>query len=280
MVGMVEAGTVGELLKGCRHRLSPSSRTLGMCVRAPIRVGKPVTQEEVAEAAGVSRVWFAMMENDRARRISARVLDELATVLGMSQGERAALFQLALPEVRAVSLSERTEGMLNAYQSLRQFTRRLWSATSATEALRTARDYLLREAGTIAAVTFRKTQDDAWEYIDGDGSDQFMETLDLMQQSFGNVGIDDLHCLTILRHPGQLLSQSDRDMLFPKLAGNANQILHRMNLSSSFFTMAHVQGRGGLIARLSMLYKRNERLSDLQRAQLSTIAEITSLAIL
>ena len=80
-----------------------------------MRIGKAVTQEEVAEAAGISRVWYAMMENNRAARVSARVLDELVTVLGLEPHEHAALFRLALPETRSASCSERTAGMLAAF---------------------------------------------------------------------------------------------------------------------------------------------------------------------
>jgi transcriptional regulator with XRE-family HTH domain len=75
-----EPGTVGELLKRCRQRLSSNIRSLGVCVRVPVRIGKVVTQEEVAEAAGISRVWYATMENDRAPRVSVRVLGQI-TVL-------------------------------------------------------------------------------------------------------------------------------------------------------------------------------------------------------
>ena len=90
-----EPGTVGELLKRCRQRLSSNTRSLGVCIRAPVRIGKTVTQEEVAEAASISRVWCATMENDRATRVSARVLDELASVLHMEPSERVTLFRLS-----------------------------------------------------------------------------------------------------------------------------------------------------------------------------------------
>ena len=134
-----EPGTTGELLKRCRQRLSSNTRLLGVCLRAPVRIGKTVTQEEVAEAAGISRVWYAMMENDRATRVSVRVLQELASVLHMEPSERATLFRLAIPELRSASLSERSAGMLDAFASIRRFMRRLAGVSSTLEALSAAR---------------------------------------------------------------------------------------------------------------------------------------------
>lgn len=66
----------------------------------PARVGKPVTQEEIAEAAGISREWYARMEADRSVRASSRAIARIAEALMMEPAERLALFQLALPEIR------------------------------------------------------------------------------------------------------------------------------------------------------------------------------------
>jgi transcriptional regulator with XRE-family HTH domain len=276
-----EPGTLGELLKRCRQRLSSNTRALGICVRAPVRIGKTVTQEEVAEAAGISRVWYAMMENDRATRVSARVLDELASVLHMEPSERVTLFSLALPELRSAALSERTAGMLDAFGSIRRFMRRLWSASSTIEVLNVAREFLMLEVRPAAAVTFRKTEDGEWvlELIDDDGGDRVSQALELIRECCGSAGIDDLHCMTIMTRPGELITQSDRDKLFPRLAARVKDVLASIDLSSSFFTMAHVQSDDGFIARLSALYDTRYALSDLECAQLSTIAELTSFAL-
>jgi transcriptional regulator with XRE-family HTH domain len=276
-----EPGTVGELLKRCRQRLSSNTRSLGVCVRAPVRIGKTVTQEEVAEAAGISRVWYATMENDRATRVSVRVLEELANVLQMEPSEHATLFRLALPELRSASLSERSAGMLDAFASIRRFMRRLSGVSSTLEALRAARELLMLEVRPAAAVTFRKNERGQWtlEFIDDDGGDRVARALELIRERFGSAGIDDLHCLTIMTRPGELIARSDRDKLFPKLAAQANDVLASIDLSSSFFTMAHVQGDESFIARLSALYNTHYALSDLECAQLSTIAELTSFAL-
>ncbi len=90
---------VSTLLKACRARISAECRTLGQFVRMPARVGKPVTQEEIAEAAEISREWYARMEADCPVRASSRTLARIAESLMMKPAERLALFQLALPEI-------------------------------------------------------------------------------------------------------------------------------------------------------------------------------------
>jgi len=278
---LAEPGTLGDLLKRCRQRLGPRSSSLGMCVRAPVRIGKAVTQEEVAEAAGISRVWYAMIETNRATRVSARVLDELACILRMDSTERAELFRLALPEFRLVAPSERTAGMLDAFGSLRRFMRRLWGASSHLEVLRAAREFLMLEVKPVAAITFLRTEDGQWvlESNDDDGGERVTQALELIRERCGSAGIDDLHCVTVMTRPGELITQPDRDKLFPRLAARVNDVLASINLSSSSFTMAHVQSDDGFIARLSALYDTEYALSDLECAQLSTIAYLTSLAL-
>src|SRR5271165_1344278 len=276
-----EYRNVSELVKFCRLRISRESRSLGAVERMPVRVGKPVTQEEVAEAVGISRVWYAMIEGNRPVRVSARVLDRIADVLALNQNERTILFRLAVPELRSTSLSERALGMLEAFGSLRRFTRRLWGVSSHLEVLRAAREFLMLEVKPVAAITFRRTEDGQWvsELNSDGGSERVMQALELIRERCGSSGIDDLHCMTVMTRPGELITQSDRDKLFPKLAARANDVLSSIDLSSSFFTMAHVQSNYGLIARLSALYNDQYALSDLERAQLSTIAELSSLAL-
>jgi transcriptional regulator with XRE-family HTH domain len=86
-----------------RRRLIPrESVSLGPHPRPPARYGKSVTQEEVAEAIGVSRVWYAMLESGAALRSSPQLLSRLADVLSLSNSDRKELFRLALPELFAL----------------------------------------------------------------------------------------------------------------------------------------------------------------------------------
>lgn len=63
-----------------------------------------MTQEELAEAIGVSRVWYSMLENGSAVRTSRRMLEALAGALMLDASERATLFSLAIPELRQTLL--------------------------------------------------------------------------------------------------------------------------------------------------------------------------------
>ena len=87
---------LSSLLRSCRGRIPGEVTALGSFHRHPLRVGRRVTQEEAAEAACISRQWYAMMETGRAARISTGVLARLADVLMMNAQEREALLCSAL----------------------------------------------------------------------------------------------------------------------------------------------------------------------------------------
>ncbi len=102
-----KSGELGTLLKACRLRIPPECRSLGRFARMPARVGKPVTQEEIAEAAGISREWYVRMETDRAVRASSRAIVRIAEALMMNPQERLAFLSLALPETRKCDVIQR-----------------------------------------------------------------------------------------------------------------------------------------------------------------------------
>jgi len=58
--------SIGAFLKEHRGLISRGATALGPHPRLPARHGKGVTQEEIAEAIGVSRVWYAMLESGAA----------------------------------------------------------------------------------------------------------------------------------------------------------------------------------------------------------------------
>jgi DNA-binding XRE family transcriptional regulator len=92
-------------LKQRRSGIQPTVRVLGSHQRHSSRCGRRVTQEELAEAIGVSRTWYALLECGAAIRPSARLLDRLASSLMLSPHERNRLFCLAVPEFRAAQIS-------------------------------------------------------------------------------------------------------------------------------------------------------------------------------
>jgi DNA-binding XRE family transcriptional regulator len=88
-------------LKMHRCSIPPETRALGPWERLPVRCGRRVTQEEIAEAAGVSRNWYRRLESGDPIRASSKLLDRLARVFAFTPEERTRLFLLAIPEIAA-----------------------------------------------------------------------------------------------------------------------------------------------------------------------------------
>jgi transcriptional regulator with XRE-family HTH domain len=88
-------------LKTLRKRLDPHTENLGEYRRLTYKCGRAVSQEELAEAVGVSRAWYALLESGgTAARPSVPLLNRLADALQTTPEERSALFMLAIPGLR------------------------------------------------------------------------------------------------------------------------------------------------------------------------------------
>jgi len=90
---------LGVFLKKLRQRIPPETVALGSCRRLPVRHGRRVTQEEIAEVVGVSRGWYRLLESGAGARASVRLLGRLANALVFTPEERTLLFMLAVPEM-------------------------------------------------------------------------------------------------------------------------------------------------------------------------------------
>jgi len=270
----------GALLRRFRVRLNVELRSLGPFLRLPARVGKMPTQEEIAEAAGISRVWYAILEsdreNDRRVRVSARVLARIADVLMLSPGERAELFRLALPELRSVSLSARSTAALDAFGRLRRLTRRLWVATTVAEALTVVREYAMAQLEPDLMVTRTRDGPGYWGYAGtGDShSGERVEQLDeLLRTRWGNSAVDDSLCYPILAQPGELLSRHERTA-----AADSGE-LDAVGWGDISFAIASVRSHGGFVARLLAVHHVEHSFSELERTELSVLADLASLAL-
>jgi transcriptional regulator with XRE-family HTH domain len=85
-----------------RQNVEPHAKQVGTYVRREKRVGRPFTQEEVAEALDVSRQWYAALEMGSSIRPSMALVDRVATLFALHEDERVLLFRLALREFAAV----------------------------------------------------------------------------------------------------------------------------------------------------------------------------------
>jgi transcriptional regulator with XRE-family HTH domain len=266
----------GALLKQFRLRLNAELRSLGPFLRLPIRVGKMPTQEEIAEAVGISRVWYAMLESNRRVRVSAQVLARISDALMLSSSERDELFSLALPELRSAALTDRSTALLAAFGWLRPVTRRLWAATTEAEALTIVREYAMAQLSPDLMITRTRVGAGHWAYAGtGDShSGERVEQLDeLLRNRLGQTAVDESLCYPVMGQPGELLTRYER------AAVTDGGELDAVGWSDVSFAIACVRSQGGFVARLLALHHTAHPFSELERAELSVLADLASLAL-
>ena len=86
-----------EFLRCRRLAIPVETKSLGAFVRLPKRIGKIVSQEELAEAIGVSRCWYGMLEAGRRVRPSMALMDRICDALMLDEPKRLQLVELGLP---------------------------------------------------------------------------------------------------------------------------------------------------------------------------------------
>ena len=91
-----------NVLRDFRTAIPRDATHLGDFVRHPSRVGKAVSQEELAEALDVTRIWYGSLERT-AVRPSIALLDRLCSVLALTMAQRLLLIVLAIPELHSVA---------------------------------------------------------------------------------------------------------------------------------------------------------------------------------
>jgi transcriptional regulator with XRE-family HTH domain len=277
-----EPERLGDFVKRCRARLSPARTSLGTYLRLPMRIGKAVTQEEVAEAVGISRVWYAQLESDRPVRVSAAVLARIADALMMDPTERSAMFRLALPELRSTALTKSSIELLGALGRLRRVMQPLWAASSQEEALTVVREHTMTLLSPVWAVTYTRVGEGRWDLSvtgDPDGGDGARRILEMTRERFGEAAADDVLGYTVMAQSGELMTGTERDNYFPALSAKFRRVREAVGLADVSFAMANVRSRDGIIGRLMASYRTAHAYSEVERAQLSTLADLTSLAL-
>jgi peroxiredoxin/DNA-binding XRE family transcriptional regulator len=96
----------GDVLRRCRLAIPVETKALGPFTRLSNRVGKAVSQEEFAEAIGISRSWYGFLEIGRPVQPSVELLERICEALMLRERQRLTLFELGLPAFarRAVRL--------------------------------------------------------------------------------------------------------------------------------------------------------------------------------
>jgi DNA-binding XRE family transcriptional regulator len=108
-----------DLLKKARRSIPFDAARLGDAPRLSARIGKPVSQEEVAEAVGVSRAWYALLEAGSPAQASIFLLGRICDALMLDEQQQADLFYLGAPEVCSiVERIHRVLGRAGRFQAL------------------------------------------------------------------------------------------------------------------------------------------------------------------
>jgi transcriptional regulator with XRE-family HTH domain len=274
---------LGAFLRECRRRIHPESRALGPSLRFPDRIGRPVTQEELAEAAGISRVWYAIVESGRAPRVSSTVLGRIARALSLDADEHASLFRLAQPELSLPQVSSQSHAVLDAFASLRPVMRRLWSATTEVEALTiVCEDSVTRFDQPDAVLFSARAALGQWMLpvitSSTDGSRRIEAIHSECCSTLGPEQIDDLMSYGRIDEPGKVAVQRELPISQP-IARRYRQALEQVGWQDLNVLFAHVRTRHGLLGQLSVLHSDGRHSSETDRAILSTLASLTSLAL-
>lgn len=111
-------------LKTQRAKVSPQDVGLSAGTR---RRTPGLRREEVAQLAGVSSTWYTWLEQGRDIRVSASVLDCVATALRLTVDERKYLYALALETSSAAGAAATQEQQPEISSSLQKILRELRS---------------------------------------------------------------------------------------------------------------------------------------------------------
>lgn len=279
-----ERENLGSLLKRGRIRLDAGSFFLGDFPRLPSRVGKGITQQEVAEAAGITREWYSSIESGNALRVSAVTLGRIATALVLTPAERTRAFQLAVPEFAPAVLSSDSIDALDSFSFVRRCAKRLLSATSVDEILALARTFTAERVGSDVVIGAVRRGEDDWNVsMTTRGAQLGTEEYELFRTALierhGAGIIDDMHAYTAPLRPGEVLAKEELDVQFRSRAETLNPFYALVGLQDHRYLMTAIVSRQGLVGRLMPTYTRGGEFSKIDLAVLGTVANLASLAL-
>jgi transcriptional regulator with XRE-family HTH domain len=269
-------------LKFLRRRVDPDVRHLGPHARLPSRLGKRVTQEELAEAIGVSREWYGMLESAATTRTSTGLLQRLADALMVTTQQRAKLFQLAVPELGRAQLRDDSVAVLEGFSRLRSLSKRLWTATSIPDVLTTAGEQIADWFdGAVLVHTSRRSRSGLWESQAVDDKQDRNDASKVIREMEDQVlatseAIDALNLYPSLANAGDTGTPELQPLPVQR---EVLKLYARRRLTGFTFLKARVRSRTGLIAGFCVVHEFGQSYSAADRAVLGAFAEIASLAL-
>jgi transcriptional regulator with XRE-family HTH domain len=243
-----------------------------------MRVGKRVTQEELAEHLEISRGWYARFEAGAPAAFSLPLLSRLGDILLLSEPERAELVRLAMPELPPVVLRDST----NLYDTLavvRRAVKRLWRATSDGEIVHVAGEearQLLPCFELIFARWIIVPKDEAlFPQTGGNSAARLAEARADALRRFTPEQFARIDALGQRAGAGGLVSFE----AYPPESRRLYRLaLHEHGIACNSPLTAHIRGSSGS-ALVGGTSTRQHDVTELERTMLSTIADFASLAL-
>jgi transcriptional regulator with XRE-family HTH domain len=274
---------MGALLKEHRRLIPRDATSLGPYVRLPVRHGKGVTQEEIAEAIGVSRVWYAMLESGAALHTSPRLLARLADALALPDDSREALVRLGLPELASRNL-DALHDLTSPISALRSVARRVWNATSETEILTVVVEAAAQTfPDSDFAGAFKRVQAGQWDYPVLFGGGRVQTTLvDLHAELFDGLSpaqVDEAMLFGALTEPGQVGTRAELHRNLT-IKSRIDKAFDSVGFDGANFLDAHVKSREGIESTIFVNYVDGYKtFTELDRWVLGSLADLASLAV-
>lgn len=241
-----------------------------------------MTQEEIAEAIGVSREWYSVLETAPTTRTSTALLSRLADALTVTPEERARLFALAVPEFGRVQLRDDTIAALDAFSHVRSLAKRLWTATSVENVLSIASEQIVGWFdGCVLVHTSRRRDAGLWEaQAVGEKHDRSSASAIIRELETEVLAtsqeIDALHLYPQLAHAGD----TGTPELYPlPVRREVLKASARLRIAGFTFVKGRVRSRSGLVAGFCVVHELGHSYSASDRAVLGALAQLASLAL-
>jgi transcriptional regulator with XRE-family HTH domain len=280
MVQSDSSRSLRHFLRERRQKLDPNIRFLGDYERLSVRLGKPVTQEEMAEALKVSRVWYGALESGSRERASTSLLDRVATILMLDADDRSALFGMALPELKQMPLRPQSNEGLDAFRILRATAKRLWNATTEVEVLVVAAEQIAAVFPDAHLIFYcRRIMSGTWEWpyiVDRGLGELNREAFDRITSGYTPAETDDIVQYPLLWKPGDLATSEDYT---PDVRDAHKRIFGEPDLDLDSFLHARVRSQSGIVAGLQVKHRGIYVYSPEVRVIISTLADLASLAL-
>lgn len=158
----------------------------------------------------------------------------------------------------------------------------LWAASSENEALTEAAKHVAMWFRDASLILFTKRLDaGVWEAHCVAGSELYIPVADILQDfssSLGPEAVDELMLFPHLQEPGDLGTLGTYRPAMRKIV-SSTWARHGIAEVVGRFVSARVGSRKGLVGSIAAAHRPGRRYSASDRAMMSTIAELTSLAL-